>query len=67
MLKRRQRVKQTVSLQERLTAFATEARDKAGVLPPGPERDNMLKKARQADTATHLTNWADSPGLQPPK
>ena len=66
MLKRR-RFKQTESLQDRLVAFAKEARNKAEHLPVGIEREDMLKKARQADTAAHLENWINSPGLQPPK
>jgi hypothetical protein len=64
MLKRRH-FKQTTSLKDRLTAFAEEARQKATELPPGPERDEMLKKVRQADTASHLDAWANSPGLRP--
>jgi hypothetical protein len=39
----------------------------ASMLPPGPERDALLKKARQADVANHLHDWAKSPGLQSPK
>jgi hypothetical protein len=31
------------------------------------ERDDVLRKARQADTAAHLDDWANSPGLQAPK
>ena len=53
MLKKRRRFKQTESLQDRLVAFAKEARDTA-VLLIGVERSDMLKKARQADTAAHL-------------
>jgi hypothetical protein len=26
----------------------------------------LLKKVSQADTAAHLDDWANSPGLQPP-
>jgi hypothetical protein len=63
----RRRFKQTESLQDRLTLFAREARDKATQLPPGIERDEMLKKAQQADTAAHLNDWINSPGLQPPE
>ena len=58
---------QSVSLQDRLAAFAEEARAKAERLPPGPERNEMLKKIRQADVAAHLHDWANSPGLRPPK
>jgi hypothetical protein len=63
----RRRFKQSTSLKERLASFAKEIRDKASRLPPGTERDTLLKKASQADTAAHLDEWANSPGLQPPK
>jgi len=63
---RRRRIKQTVSFQDRLAAWAKGVRDDAGKLPPGPEREAALKRARQADTAFHLDDWCNSPGLQPP-
>lgn len=66
-MQRRRRFKQTLSLKDRLASFAKEALEKASHLPSGPERDQMLKKARQADTAAHIDEWANSPGLQPPK
>ena len=66
MLKRC-RFKQTISLQDRLAAFARESREKAARLPRGFARDDVLKKARQADIASRLDDWADSPGLQSPK
>jgi hypothetical protein len=31
------------------------------------EKDALLKKASQADTAAHLEDWVKSPGLQPPR
>jgi hypothetical protein len=64
---RRRRFKQTASLQARLSAFARDVREQAARLPPGIEREDMLRKARQAHTAAHLDNWANSIGLQPPK
>lgn len=63
---KRRRFKQTISLRDRLAAFAKKARDKTSDLPPGPEREEMLKKPRQTDTASHLTDWANSPDLRPP-
>jgi hypothetical protein len=66
-MQHRRRFKQTLSLQDRLTAWAKGVRDQAAVLPPGSEREALLKKARQADTAAHLEDWANSPGLQAPK
>jgi leucyl aminopeptidase len=66
-MRRRRRFKQTISLKDRLASFAKEARDRALRLPPGSEREAMLKKVSQADIAAHLDEWANSPGLQPPK
>ncbi len=63
----RQRVKQVHSLQDRLTSFAKDAREKAALLPPGAERDAMIEKARQAEAALRFDNWTNSSGLQPPK
>jgi hypothetical protein len=65
MLKRR-RLKQTTSLKDRLTAFAEEARARARFVA-GSEREELLKKARRADTAAHISDWANSRELQPPK
>ncbi|HET7886676.1 MAG TPA: hypothetical protein VFL62_10650 [Bradyrhizobium sp.] len=65
MIKRR-RFKQTISLKDRLTAFAEEARRKAKMVVGGG-RDELVKKARHADTAAHIEDWVNSPGLQPPK
>jgi hypothetical protein len=65
-MQQRRRFNQTESLKDRLAAFAREIREKAEQLS-GPERDALLKKARQADTASHLNDWANSSGLQSPK
>jgi hypothetical protein len=66
-MKLRRRFKQNLSLRDRLTAWSKEVREQAALLPPGPDRDAMLKRASQADTAAHLDDWANSPGLRPPK
>jgi hypothetical protein len=63
----RNRVKQSTSLTDRLAVWAKGLRDQADLLPPGPERDELIRKTRQADTAAHLDDWADSSGLQPPR
>lgn len=62
----RRRFQQTLSLKDRLAAFAEKAREQAQSAT-GPEREELIKKARQADTAAHIDEWASSPGLQPPK
>jgi hypothetical protein len=63
---KRRRFKQTIPLKGRLTAWAKDVMAQAQTLPPGPERDELIKKARQADTAAHIDDWANSPGLRPP-
>jgi hypothetical protein len=42
-------------------------REQAKMVPPGIERDELLREARQADTAAHIDEWLSSPGLQPPR
>lgn len=56
----------TESLKDRLSAFAKKTREEAEKLS-GSARDTLLRKSRRADTAAHIDNWANSPGLQPPK
>jgi hypothetical protein len=63
----RRRFKQTLSFPDRLKTFAEELKAKASELRPGPEREALLKRARQADIASHIDEWVNSPGLQPPK
>ena len=63
----RRRIKQVLSLQDRLISFAENARDHASRLPPGDEQDALLEKTRQADGAVRLNNWANSQELRPPK
>ena len=67
MIQKRLRLKQNLTLKERLSAFAIQVRQKAAELPAGIERDDLLRRARQADTASHLDEWVNSSGLQPPK
>ena len=61
------RFKRQITLQDRIIAWAKQVREQAAKLPPGPEREALLTKVRQAETAMHLEDWANSPGLQAPK
>ena len=63
----RRRVKHTTSFEERLAQEAQRLRERAKFLPPGIERDELIRKARQAETASRVNEWLTSPGLQPPK
>lgn len=65
MIKRNRR-KQTQSLEQRLDAEATRLREQAKFLPAGFEREQVLRKVRQIETASRLTEWLTSPGLQAP-
>ncbi|MCK1542370.1 hypothetical protein IVA98_22675 [Bradyrhizobium sp. 160] len=67
MTERRRRIKQTRSLEERMAEQAAKLKERASQLPAGREREGLLKRARIAETGAHLSNWINSPGLQPPK
>ena len=58
---------QKTTLTDRLGEFAQNARDEADKLEPGPERQALLDKVRQAEAASEFAAWADSPGLKGPK
>jgi hypothetical protein len=62
----RRRFKQTESLEQRLAEEASRLRKEARGTPPGVERDRLTRRARQAETGVHISNWLRSPGLQPP-
>lgn len=66
MSQHRRRFKQTQSLEERLAEEARRLFAEARRLPPGPERNDALRRARQAQTASHMSEWLRSPGLQAP-
>jgi hypothetical protein len=63
----RRRFRQTASLKDRLISFANDMRGKAEATSSEAEREDLLRKARRADTASHIDEWANSPGLRPPK
>ena len=67
MMIKRRRFKQETSLQDRIVEWAIALRKQADVMRLVAERDELLKKLRQAETAMHMEDWANSRGLQPPK
>jgi hypothetical protein len=58
---KRNRRRQTVPFDERLQRVAREARQAAVLLPQGPQRDMLLKKASQAETAVRINGWLAAP------
>jgi hypothetical protein len=63
----RRRFKQTLTLEARLAEQAKRLREEAKMLPPGALREELIRKARHAETASHLNEWLKSPGLRPPE
>jgi hypothetical protein len=61
---KRNRRKHSVSFDERLQRAAHDAREAARLLPHGPQRDMLMKKASQAETAAHINEWVRSPNLR---
>lgn len=66
MIIKRPRIKHEKTFQERLADEAAQFQALAEQTPHGPQRDLYLKRARQAETASHINDWLKSPGLQPP-
>jgi len=64
-MRRRRSVPHT--FEENLAAEKTKLEAQMAQLKPGPQRDGLLKKIRQIETAMHINEWLSSPGLQPPE
>jgi hypothetical protein len=63
----RRRFSPRQSLEERLAEEAKRLRAEAKLLSPGARRDEMIRRARQAETGSHMSEWLRSPGLRPPE
>jgi hypothetical protein len=63
----RRRFRHQKTFQERLAEEALRFKEAADQLPPGTARDLLLRRVRQAETASHINEWLASPGLKPPK
>jgi hypothetical protein len=63
----RRRFTQTTSLEGRLADEAKRLRKQAQGTPPGIERERLVRRARRAEEASHMTEWLTSRGLQAPK
>jgi hypothetical protein len=66
-MQHRRRFKQVHSLEARLAEQARRLREEARLLPPGAPREELMRKARQAETGSHMTEWLTSPGVRPPE
>ena len=66
-MQQRRRFRPNRSLEERLAEEAKRLRAEAKLLPPGARREELIRRARQAETGSRISEWLSSPGLQPPK
>jgi hypothetical protein len=68
MMKQRGHINYIVTFEERLAQEALEFKKAAGKQPPGSRvRELLLRRARQAETASHVNQWLSSSGLRPPE
>ena len=59
---KRQRYNQSdILLEDRLAKEAVRLRQEAKVMKPGVAREVLLRKARQAETGAHMSEWLRSP------
>jgi hypothetical protein len=65
-MEKRRRIKHTTTLEVRLAQEAEKLRARARTLPH-VERQPLLQKARQLETASHVNEWLLSPGLRAPE
>jgi hypothetical protein len=63
----RRHFKQSLTLSDRLSAFIHAMRERAKLVGPGPERDEILEKVKKAETAAELDRAVNSNELKPPE
>jgi hypothetical protein len=56
-----------ITIEEKWHQQSQEATNEAEQLPHGKERDALVRKARQLETASHINEWLSSAGLQQPE
>jgi hypothetical protein len=54
------------TFEDRIAAEKSRLEAQAANLPPGLQKDTLLKKIGQLETASHINEWLSSPGLQSP-
>jgi hypothetical protein len=58
---------QIYRLDQNSSAQVERLRKEARGTPRGVRRDQLLRRARQIETASRVREWRSSPGLPPPK
>ncbi len=69
MVIERRRIKTSLEerLANRIANRAKRLRKQTKTMPPGAERDDLIRRASQNETAANLNAWLTSPGLASPK
>ena len=55
------------TFEENIAAEKAKLEAEVAQLKPGPQMDALLRKIRQLNTASHMSDWLRSPGLQSPE
>ena len=55
------------AFEEQVAADKARLEAQAARLPAGRRKNELLRKIRQLETASHISDWLSSPGLQPPQ
>jgi hypothetical protein len=56
-----------ITIEEKWHQQSEAAKSEAQKLPHGKERDALVRKARQLETASQINQWLSSPELRPPE
>jgi hypothetical protein len=56
-----------ITIEEKWHRQSEAAKSEAQKLPHGKERDALIRKARQLETASQINQWLSSPELRPPE
>jgi hypothetical protein len=56
-----------ITIEEKWHQQSEAAKNEAQKLPHGKEREALMRKARQLETASQLNQWLSSPELKPPE
>jgi hypothetical protein len=56
-----------ITIEENWHQQSEAAKNEAQKLPYGKDRDALVRKARQLETASQISQWLSSPGLRPPE
>lgn len=63
----RRRFKQIDPLDKRILQQVERLHEEARNAPPGPEREKLERRVKLSETASHMSEWLNSPGLRPPR